>query len=170
VQNWPNTLEAKRKKKDEAKFEKFKAEEEQRRLIDEKEALEQAENKKLVIQRANQQIYEQNDRVKAFQSKMLLADALLEREAQQEITRRKKELEQRLDINYKEMLLEKIKIDEEVEKEKEQELKIKKEKIKVILRDQHEDMKKRYVKKMQEEKIEGEIIKQRAIEDAQKAM
>ena len=33
VKNWPNTLEAKRKKKDEARFERFKAEEEERRKL-----------------------------------------------------------------------------------------------------------------------------------------
>lgn len=42
VKNWPNTLEAKRKKKDEARFERFKAEEEERRKIDKEEAILQA--------------------------------------------------------------------------------------------------------------------------------
>lgn len=33
-----------------------------------------------------------------------------------------------------------------------------------MLREQHDEMKVKYIKRMQDEKIEGEIIKQRALE------
>lgn len=76
VQNWPNTLHAIRKKKDESRFERFKKDEEERRRIDEEEALYMAEVKRQVIDKANKQIYEGSDRVKTFQSKLLLVDTL----------------------------------------------------------------------------------------------
>ncbi|KAL4500280.1 hypothetical protein ABPG73_011388 [Tetrahymena malaccensis] len=85
VKNWPNTIQAIRKKKDETRFEKFKKDEEERRRVDEEEARYQANVKKEIIEKANKQIYEGNDRVKAFQSKLLLVDTLQEREGQIEL-------------------------------------------------------------------------------------
>jgi len=66
VQNWPNTIHAIRKKKDETRFERFKKDEEERRRIDEEEAIYQAGVKREIIDKANKQIYEGADRVKAF--------------------------------------------------------------------------------------------------------
>lgn len=80
VKNWPNTLHAIRKKKDETRFERFKKDEEERRRVDEEEAIYQAQVKREIIEKANKQIYEGADRVKAFQSRLLLVDALQERE------------------------------------------------------------------------------------------
>lgn len=76
VKNWPNTIQALRKKKDDARFEKFQKEEEERRKIDEEEAKYQAEIKRAILEKANKQIYETQDRVKKFQSALLLADTL----------------------------------------------------------------------------------------------
>ncbi len=76
VKNWPNTIHALRKKKDDARFEKFKKDEEERRKVDEEEAAYQSEIKKQILDKANKQIYETQDRVKKFQSALLLADTL----------------------------------------------------------------------------------------------
>lgn len=76
VKNWPNTIQALRQKKADAKFERFKKEEEERRKIDEEEAAYQAEIKRQILDKANKQIYETQDRVKKFQSALLLADTL----------------------------------------------------------------------------------------------
>jgi len=93
VKNWPNTIQALRKKKDDARFERFAKEEAERRKIDIEEAKYQAGVKQEILGKANKQIYETNDRVKAFQSALLLSDAMQEREAQIEITKKKKEIE-----------------------------------------------------------------------------
>lgn len=56
------------------RFERFKVDEEERRKIEQEEAIYQAEQKRQILEKANQQIYENNDRVRAFQSKILLTD------------------------------------------------------------------------------------------------
>lgn len=50
-----------RKRKDEARFEKFKKEEEQRRKVDLEQAKFKAEQRRRVIEKANKQLYENND-------------------------------------------------------------------------------------------------------------
>ena len=65
-----------RKKKDDARFERFEKEEEERRKVDIEEAKYQAGVKQEILGKANKQIYETNDRVKAFQSALLLADVM----------------------------------------------------------------------------------------------
>ena len=49
VKNWPNTVEALRKKKDDAKFDKFGAREDEKRNIDQDERKNQEEQKKYII-------------------------------------------------------------------------------------------------------------------------
>ena len=93
VKNWPNTIHALRKKKEDARFERFEKQEEERRKVDLEEAKYQAAVKQEILGKANKQIYETNDRVKAFQSALYLSDALKEREAQLEINQKKNENE-----------------------------------------------------------------------------
>lgn len=73
---WPNTLEAMRKKKDRWKKDKEEREEEARRKIDEEEAQLQREARTKQIERANRLLYEQTDRMKTLRSKQLLADVV----------------------------------------------------------------------------------------------
>jgi len=164
VKKWPNTIQGLRKKKDDARFEKFQKEEEERRKIDIEEAKYQAEVKREIIGKANKQIYEGNDRVKAFQSALLLSDALKEREAQIEIAKRKKEIEAIINERYEDMERENMK---EYDAKVEEKIRIEEEKKKVnqkILKEQHDQAKLKYIKRIQEEKIEGEIIKMKAQE------
>ena len=49
----------------------------ERRRIDKEEFEYQTQVKKEIIEKANKQIYEQNDKVKGLKGKMLLSDALL---------------------------------------------------------------------------------------------
>ncbi|EAR95127.2 hypothetical protein TTHERM_00643530 (macronuclear) [Tetrahymena thermophila SB210] len=164
VKNWPNTIQAIRKKKDETRFEKFKKDEEERRRVDEEEARYQANVKKEIIEKANKQIYEGNDRVKAFQSKLLLVDTLQEREGQIELKKQVQEMEKMREEIHLENMKENIRKLEEEEQRKKEELEEKKRHAQKILREQHEEMKVKYIKRLQDEKIEGEIIKQRALE------
>lgn len=168
VKNWPNTIQALRKKKDDARFERFEKEEEERRKVDIEEAKYQAAVKQDILGKANKQIYETNDRVKAFQSALLLSDAMKEREAQVEITQKKKEIEKIIEEQYLEQEKENMREYDEREEEKKR---IEEEKKKVnqkILKQQHDQFKAKYIKKMQEEKIEGEIIKVKVQEGLEK--
>jgi len=76
VKNWPNTIQGLRKRKDDSKFERFMKDEEERRKVDLEEAAIKQAAKQAILGKANKQIYENNDRVKAFQSALLMSDAL----------------------------------------------------------------------------------------------
>eukprot|EP01007_Sphenomonas_quadrangularis_P001178 NODE_208_length_1818_cov_121.541549_g157_i0.p1 GENE.NODE_208_length_1818_cov_121.541549_g157_i0~~NODE_208_length_1818_cov_121.541549_g157_i0.p1 ORF type:complete len:443 (-),score=150.51 NODE_208_length_1818_cov_121.541549_g157_i0:463-1791(-) len=82
AKQWPNTIEALRTRKEQARKERLAAEEQSRLTIDESEARYQKEARKAAIERANMLLYEQDDRVKNFNSKLLLATVLEERAAQ----------------------------------------------------------------------------------------
>ena len=90
VANWPNTLEAQRVRKEKARKERLEEEERRRQLIDqEEEELRQA-GKQRVLDNANRHQYEQNDKIKAFTSKLFLASVLADREQQIEVTKERK--------------------------------------------------------------------------------
>jgi len=164
VKNWPNTIQALRKKKDDVRFERFQKEEEERRKIDIEEARYQAAVKQEILGKANKKIYETNDRVKAFQSALLLSDALQEREAQLEIANKKKEIKSMIEERWAEVEKENMRAYDEREVEK---ARIEEEKLRAahkVLKDQHDKAKLKHIKRMQEEKIEGEIIKIKAQE------
>jgi hypothetical protein len=165
VKNWPNTIQALRKKKDDARFERFEKEEEERRKVDIEEAKYQAGVKQEILGKANKQIYETNDRVKAFQSALLLADTLQEREAQVEITKKKKEISKMIEEHHVEVEKENMKLYDLKEEHKRLVEEEKKKVNQAILKVQHDDFKKKHIKRLQEEKIEGEIIKIKAKEE-----
>ncbi len=98
-----------RKRKDEARFEKFKKEEEQRRKVDLEQAKFKAEQRRRVIEKANKQLYENNDKVRGFQSKLLLVDALAEREVQIELKNQINEIDKIRDKMYADQALETLK-------------------------------------------------------------
>jgi len=159
VKNWPNTIQALRKKKDDARFERFQKEEEERRKIDLEEAIFQAGVKQEILGKANKQVYETNDRVKAFQSALLLSDALKEREAQVAINKRRKEIDVMIEERYVDMDKQTMKEFDEREVEKVRLEELKRQEQQKVLKEQHDQFKLKNIKKMQEEKIEGEIIK-----------
>merc|ERR1711959_310836 len=78
-------------------------EEEERKKIDREEAAIAAEKRRMAIERANKMLYDDNDRVKAFHSNLLLSDVLKEREAQIEVSRQKKKNERRREKYWAEM-------------------------------------------------------------------
>jgi hypothetical protein len=53
IKNWPNTLHALRRKKDDIRFERFKKDEEERRRIDLEEAKYKAEERRKILEKAN---------------------------------------------------------------------------------------------------------------------
>jgi len=83
VQNWPNTIEAVRRKREEDRIRKLEEEEIERRKIDAQEDALQTQLRTEALERANRVLYEQQDQVKAFQTKMLMADVEEERKFQQ---------------------------------------------------------------------------------------
>ncbi|CAD8173469.1 unnamed protein product [Paramecium pentaurelia] len=159
VKNWNNTLKQNKVQKDRTKFERFKQDEEERRKIDEDERRYQALVKQQILEKANKQIYENNERIRQFQSKMLVVDAIQEREGQKQIKEMQKHLEkEREKVQYEQML--EIQAEKDLlEKKKQQELLEKKKQQHDMLKKQHEIMRDKFIKQVQEEKIEGELMK-----------
>lgn len=79
VKQWPNTLEAERKRKEARRQEKLDREEDERKKIDREEAAIAGEKRRMAIERANKMLYDDSDKVKAFHSNLLLSDVLKER-------------------------------------------------------------------------------------------
>ena len=81
-QGWKDTLEAKRKDRLLWKTRKEEEDEERRRAQDREEANLRAQQRKETIERANELIYERNDKVKALRSQQLYVDVIADRERQ----------------------------------------------------------------------------------------
>ncbi|CAD8084734.1 unnamed protein product [Paramecium primaurelia] len=69
MKRWPTTIAAYKQKRDQHRFEKFTAVEEERRQIDIEEEIFQKGQKKITLEQANKQIYEDSDRLKFFMKK-----------------------------------------------------------------------------------------------------
>ena len=80
IANWPNTMQAMRKKREEERYARLEAEELERRRIDALEFDLQQEQRMKVVERANKHAYDQQDIMKAFKSKLLMSDVLAERD------------------------------------------------------------------------------------------
>lgn len=76
VKNWPNTIDAMRKKKDEERIRRLEEEEIERRKIDAMEYELQVQNRTRALENANKHMHDSKDQVKAFHSKMLLCDVM----------------------------------------------------------------------------------------------
>lgn len=106
--------------------------------------------------------------MKALKSKMLLADVMHEQEAQKALKSRKavheKEIERHWELIEKEKMKE---YDEKMRAKLEEEYKVRTHNSKMIS-DQLEDFKMRYINKIKEEMLEGELLKRQAEEDLER--
>jgi len=165
AKTWDNTLEGSRRKKAEDKKKKFDMEELERQKIDAEEAKIQLDQRKNTIDRANKLLYDESDRMKSFHSKMMLCDCLAEREAQVGLKDELKKLEhvredRFLEMekqNYRKMLEREMK-----EKETKEEL------SRLAARAQKEqlaDYKEKKFREIEDQMLEGELLRRKAIED-----
>jgi hypothetical protein len=168
MKDWGNSVEALREKKELERYKKFEAEELERRRIDAEEEALQLEKKQLAIERANKILHDASDQVKAFHSKMFLADVLQEREMQVEINKKKEAFQGDLEEQWRQTELDNLKeYDRKMLAKLEAEQK-KKAEVQKTLKNQLHDTKKRIVKKMQEDYIEGQLMKKQAKEEIEK--
>jgi len=107
--------------------------------------------------------------VKAFHSKLLVSDALNERDLQLEIKRVKNEHKKGLNDWHHEQLLKKCAEYDEQEEAKRRQLDEKRKLTQQVLKNQHEEFKRKHIEVLQEEILEGELIKRKAIEANAKA-
>ncbi len=82
-------MQAMRKKREEERIKRLEDEELERRRLDAIEFEIQQEARMKVVERANKMAYQQQDIVKAFNSKLLMSDVLAERDVQKEVKKRK---------------------------------------------------------------------------------
>jgi hypothetical protein len=90
AKNWPDSLEMKKKNQLEYTKRKFLEDEKRRRKIDEEEHKYNEIQNNLVVNRAKNLLFEQQDAVKSFNSKLMYCDMLKERDYQKEIQNKKK--------------------------------------------------------------------------------
>ena len=90
--NWKDSIEQKKKMEYEMAKRRFLEDEERRRKIDEQERRYVEMRDNMLIQKAREQLFNEQDAVKSFNSKLLYCDMLKEREYQREIKNRKKEI------------------------------------------------------------------------------
>jgi len=167
AKSWNNTLEGSRRKKAQEKQDKLREQELERQKLDAEEARIQLEQRKVTIDRANKILYDESDRMKAFHSKMMFTDVLAEREAQVALKGELSKLEairedRFLEMekqNYRKMLERELK-----EKQTKEEL------TKITTAIQKEQLAvykdKRY-KEIEEQMLEGELLRRKAVEDLQ---
>ncbi|CAD8125430.1 unnamed protein product [Paramecium sonneborni] len=162
IKKWPCAMNI-RRRKNQSQFERFAQDEEERRRIEKEEDEYQQKQKQDVLLRANRLIYDNNPVIRQFQQKLLFSDVLQERDAQLQLNEYKKTIN-----NIKEKMYQEEQIDimanfDHAQQLKEEQIKRKKQEQKIILKQQHDEMINNHIKQIQNEKIEGQLNKARAL-------
>jgi len=97
VAQWPNTMHAMRRRREEERLKRLEDEEIERRKIDAMEYELQQQTRMQAVERANKHAYDTQDQVKAFKAKLLMSDVLAEREIQRSLKTRKLAHDKKLD-------------------------------------------------------------------------
>ena len=166
--NWADSLEMKKKNEFELAKKRFLEDEARRRRIDEEEKKYLDTQNDLIVQRARNLLFDEQDPVKSFNSKLLYCDTLKERDYQKEITNRKKQINDIIEKQFFEN--EKKKIDD-YDKKVEMKKKIENEKRKEIMKimeEQLQESKIKLIQDYQERLVEGQLMKlnmQKALEE-----
>ena len=171
AKNWKDSLEMKKKNEFEMAKKRFLDDEMRRRQLDEEEKKYQNAQNDIIIQKARRQLFEEQDAVKSFNSKLLFCDTLKERDYQKEIQNRKKQIN---DIINKRFLENEKKKIEEYDKKIELKKILEEEKRKEIMnamREQLQESKIKIIQDYQERLVEGRLMKinmQKALEEEKK--
>lgn len=167
MREWPDSIEMSKKKKlEERKLAFYKQEDEKRRIDEEERKFQELQNK-LIVDRANLMFFEGQDAVKSFNSKLLVADALKEREYQKEIKKKKQDIEKEIDEEHLNRLHQQLVDYDKNEYEKEMEDRSKRDYRMQVVNHQLKDAKIKKIKEFQDNVIEGEIIKKKAKEEVE---
>lgn len=162
VAHWPNTIEAQRLRKEQLRQERLDREEERRMLIDEEERALREQQKAQAVERANVLLYEENDKIKSFTSKLFLATVLEEREKQLAIKEERRRLEKQLEIEACAAEQEALRRAEEKEKTKIHESKQRTFALKSAQLQQLEDLRQIKIQERDTYRAEGARIRQSA--------
>ncbi|KAK9807780.1 hypothetical protein WJX72_008965 [[Myrmecia] bisecta] len=163
---WPNTLEAQRARKLRAHQDRLAAQEAERKAEDERDAALKAEMRRVQIESANKMLYDDTDKAKSFHSKLLLSDVMKEREAQIDYKHKIAALNQYRDEIFLKKMHVNLKEEEEKEKLKLDAIKQKALAQRDVQLSQLEDLKCRILADREQNRLEGLMIRQKAIEEA----
>ncbi|DBA90152.1 hypothetical protein WJX77_003574 [Trebouxia sp. C0004] len=164
---WPNTLQARRDAKEQARRDRLAAEEAERVLIDEQDAEERTELRRRQIESANKMLYDDTDRPKALHSKMLLSDVMHERVAQMDYAQQIKALKRQQDDAFLLQQAARLKAQEEAELAQLQKAKRKALEQRDAQMRQLDDLKARILAEREASRVEGDCIRQQAMEEAE---
>lgn len=117
------------------------------------------------VERANKHANETQDQMKAFKAKLLMSDVLAEREVQQELKKRKAEYEKRLEKEWEDLDKAKMEAFDDKVKQKLVDEYTRKMSNSKIISDQLHEFKMKYIKRMQDEMLEAELINRQVQEE-----
>ena len=169
--NWPDSIEMRKKNQFEIAKKRFLEEEERRRLIDIEEKKYYDAQNNLIIQKAQKLLFDEQDPVKTFNMKLMYCDMLKERDYQNEIKNRKKEINNIIEKQFLEM---DKKNRENYDKKEIKKAEIEEEKKKFrmkVINDQLRQSKIKIIQDYQEKLVEGELMKlnmKKALEEEKK--
>lgn len=168
VSQWPNTLAARRKQKEEARSKRLAALEAERRVNDKKLAEERALDRQRRIDRANRTIYERTDRMKVLRSRRMQADILKQRERQLEQKKRFKKVDTEIESLWHQETIRQMAEFDKTEAAQVSKRKARDKEIAAVQTKQLEEYKDKFIQQLLAERDEGEQIAKMAVEQAKK--
>lgn len=162
VKHWPNTLEALRKKKEMYIKDKADEEEIKRQEIDRQESEIRKAKRLESIERANELLYNQTDKMKVLNSQILYADVIHERKSQIEMKTKVRESEKISERSHHENILREVKRLEEIEIEKQNKQTQLVKSISKTREDQLDEMRKQRARVKEDEIQRGLAMKEEA--------
>ena len=167
VKNWPNSLENLNKARLEFQKRKFFEEEILRRKIEEEEEKFNLKKKNMIINQAKEKMFQNQGPVKTFVNQMKFVDSLQENEIQKKHKIAIKNRWKLFDEYWEEIERKKLEDYDKKEIEKSLALKKKQEEIKNFQNEQFLEYKQKRIEELQENFVEGQIIKNQAIKNLQ---
>ena len=157
-----------RKKKDEDRIKRLEEEEIERRKVDQIEYEIQLRQRQTALENANKALHDGQDMVKAFHSKMLLCDAMQERDAQVALRKKKQARDADIERQWRELEQQQLnEYDEKLRLKLMEEYNKKMANAKVV-KDQLLEYKMNCIKRFQEEQLEGELIRRQVEEELER--
>ena len=163
LKNWPDSIEMAKKNKLESRKKVFFEKEAEKRKLDEEERKFNELEKQMVVERANKLLFEAQDPVKSFHSKLLLSDVIKEREYQLDIKKRKEEMNEKIEQKFIKQDIENLLKFDLKEMEKLDLERTKREEQMKVVNSQLQESKIKRIKEYQDRLVEGEVIKMKAV-------
>lgn len=167
IADWDNTVAGGYKKKKERRARAHAEKEAKLVEMDKAEARLQVEKRKQKIMEANKKLYDESDRMKTFNSKMMVSDVMCERASQVRLGQSLQKLEQLREQRYLEMDKQNYRKMLEREVNESHTADVKAKEVAAILQQQLTDQRERKMREAEAGILEGELIRKKAAEDAE---